>query len=214
MKTRLTFTLTVLILVAVVAINEFGTNRTSAQGARANQEKQKGDPAPPQEEQLLLKGLKLKSLSAHCFCKVIANGTEVAKPIKGGYVQPVQAEACRNYCRGLWDSGSPTRLAWAKLAPNACGNVSLRMEAALGTMSYQTVRSGTETGINGTQFVTTCTCPSGQNVSNPFANTKYCIPPTGIPINLPDQLLQGGALIQGHVLYTILGSASCVTKCQ
>jgi hypothetical protein len=214
MKTRLTFTLTVLTLVAAVAFNEFITNRTSAQDVRATQEKSKSDQAAPQPEQLVLSGLSAKGLGATCFCKVLANGTEVAKPNKGGYVQPIQAEACRNYCRGLWDSSPGQRVAWAKLLPNACGNVSLRMDAALGTMSYQTVRSGTETGINGTQFVTTCTCPSGQNVSNAFAGSKYCIPPTGIAVNLPDQLLQGGALIQGHVLYQIIGSASCITKCQ
>jgi hypothetical protein len=208
MKIRLTIALALLMLVGVGALHESVTNRTSAQEARPPQAKPEPNPAPNAK-------LQLGGASAHCFCRVTANGTEVAKPTKGGYVQPFQAEACRNYCRGQWDSGQAQRIAWAKLLPNACGNVTVRMEAALGTMGYQLVRGPeTETGINGTQFVTTCTCPSGQNVSNAFAGNKYCIPPTGIALNLPDQLLQGGALIQGHVLYQILGSASCVTKCQ
>jgi len=158
MKIRLTIALAVLMLVAVGALNESVTNRTNAQEARPAQEKPAPNPAPNAKIQL--------GASAHCFCKVTANGTEVAKPTKGGYVQPFQAEACRNYCRGLWDSSQAQRIAWAKLLPNACGNVTVRMEAALGTMGYQQVRGPeTETGINGTQFVTTCSCPSGRRCS-------------------------------------------------
>jgi hypothetical protein len=152
--------------------------------------------------------------AATCFCKVLANGTEVAKPTKGGFVQGLQSEGCKNYCRGLWDSGSQQRITWAKLLANACGDVSLRLDAAIGTASYQTVRSDMLHGINGTHFVTTCTCPSGQVLSNAFAGKKYCLPTTGTPIPVPDQLLAGGYLVQNHVLYQILGPASCTTTCQ
>jgi len=152
--------------------------------------------------------------AATCFCKVTANGNEVAKPSKGGFVQGVQAEACRNYCRGLWDSSSQQRITWAKLLPNACGDVTLAMGAAVGTAAYQGVRAETAHGINGTHFVTTCTCPSGKTLSNAFAGKKYCITSTGTALPLPDQVLQGGYLIQGQMLYQIYGPASCVTNCQ
>jgi len=156
--------------------------------------------------------------AATCFCKVLAYGAEVAKPTKGGFIQGIQAEGCKNYCRGLWDSGPQQRMTWAKLHPNACGDVVLRIDAAIGTASYQTVRSETVHGVNGTQFVTTCTCPAGQVLSNWFAGNmgkkRYCIPPNGTPTPLPDQLLLGGYLVQNHVLYKIIGPASCVTKCQ
>ena len=148
----------------------------------------------------------VEAMSATCFCRVTANGSEVAKPTKGGYVQPFQAEACRNYCRGLWDGNPPQRVAWAHLLPNACGDVSVTMEAALGTMGYQTVRGPeVEHGINGTQWVPWC--PSGQLVSNAFGGNRYCIPPTGVSLALqPDQLM-GAYLLQSQVLYKILGPA-------
>jgi hypothetical protein len=83
----------------------------------------------------------VRSFAATCFCKVTANGTEVAKPSKGGYIQGLQTEACKNYCRGQWDSrSSADLLAWAKLL-GKCGDISLRMDAAIGTASYQQVRS-------------------------------------------------------------------------
>jgi hypothetical protein len=83
------------------------------------------------------------SAAATCFCQVLADGQEVAKPSKGGFVQGVQKEACRNYCRGVWDSKSSADLAaWAKLS-GKCGDISLKMNAAIGTANYQEVRSTT-----------------------------------------------------------------------
>lgn len=83
----------------------------------------------------------LPSFAATCFCKVTANGSEVAKPSKGGFIQGIQTEACKNYCRGQWDSRSSADLqAWAKLS-GKCGDIFLRMDAAIGTASYQQVRS-------------------------------------------------------------------------
>jgi hypothetical protein len=206
MKARLTITLAVLMLFAVGILNGPVTNRTSAQGARPAQPK----PAPNEL-------FRLNGASATCFCKVKANGTEVAKPTKGGYVQPFQAEACRNYCRGLWDGNPPQRVAWAHLLPNACGNVTVTMEAALGTMPYQLVRGPeTEPGINGTQFVTTCTCPSGQMVSNSIQGQKYClIPPSlaNVP-GVPDQTSGGGYAWNNSNFYKTSGAANCVKVCQ
>lgn len=153
--------------------------------------------------------------AATCFCRVTANGTEVAKPTKGGFIQGVQTEGCKNYCRGLWDSGPPQRQAWAHLLPGVCGDVSLKMEAAIGTASYQEVRSETEHGINGTHLVTTCTCPAGQTLSQAYGGQKYCMTSTGTTIAAPDQLLQGsGFIIQGQTLYQVHGKASCTTQCQ
>jgi hypothetical protein len=84
-----------------------------------------------------------QSFAATCFCRVTANGTEVAKPSKGGFIQGVQKEACRSYCRGEWDGRSNADLlAWAKLL-GQCGDIALKMEAAIGTANYQEVRSTT-----------------------------------------------------------------------
>lgn len=89
------------------------------------------------------------------------------------------------------------------------------MDAKLGTLGYENVRSGSEYGINGTQLVTTCTCPAGQTVSNAFGGTKYCITPTTTQLAVPDQVLSGGAyLFQSQTLYSIHGTVACVTKCQ
>lgn len=206
MKTKLTVTLSVVALFAVGVLNQSTMSTANAR-----------------ELPILLLGVKVPAMradapepepvSATCFCRVTANGTEVAKPTKGGYVQPFQAEACRNYCRGLWDSSAQQRIAWAKLLPNACGNVSLSMDAALGTGGYQQVRSEVEHGINGTHLAPACNCPSGQQSSNVFAGNKYCITSTGISVPLPDQLLQGGYLVQSHLLYLIHGAA-CPITCQ
>jgi hypothetical protein len=137
MKTKLTVTLPVLALFAAGLLNQSITSTASAR-----------------DLPILLLGVKVPTtrvaatepepMSATCFCKVTANDTEVAKPTKGGFIQPIQVGACRDYCRGLWDSGAQQRITWAKLLPNACGNVSLSIDAALGTGSYQQVRSGIE----------------------------------------------------------------------
>jgi hypothetical protein len=155
-----------------------------------------------------------RATAATCFCEVKADGNVVAKPSKGGFIQGVQAESCRNYCRGLWDSSAAQRLSWAKLAPNACGDVRLNMGAAIGTAVYQGVRAELIHGVNGNQLVTTCSCPTGQTTSNSFGGKKYCITSTGTTLPVPDQLLQGGYLIQGHMLYQVHGEQSCTTKCQ
>jgi hypothetical protein len=209
MTLRFTIPLTLVLLAAVGVLNESITNRANAQSSPASQLSLKGT-------MTLAKIPSVDAMSATCFCRVTANGTEVAKPTKGGYVQPFQAEACRNYCRGLWDGNPPQRIAWAHLLSNACGDVTVQMEAALGTMGYQTVRGPEiEHGINGTHLATTCTCPSGQQVSLPFGNTKYCITSTNITIQAQNQLLQGGGyLIQSQTLYQTHGPASCVTNCQ
>lgn len=208
MKARLTITLAVLALIAVGILNEFVTKTTTAQSSQPSQ-------LSLSNPTTLVKSTILPGMSATCFCKVTANGTEVAKPTKGGFIQGIQTEACKSYCRGVWDSNPPQRAAWAKLLSNACGDVALQMDAAIGTAGYQQVRSETQHGVNGTHLVTTCTCPSGQLVSNSFGGNKYCITSAGPTILAPDQVLQGGGyLIQTHLLYLIHGPAACVTKCQ
>jgi hypothetical protein len=73
------------------------------------------------------------SVAATCFCQVTAGGNEVDKPNKGDFIQGVQTEACKNYCRGVWDSKSgPDLAAWAKLS-GRCGDIDLKMAAAIGT---------------------------------------------------------------------------------
>lgn len=85
----------------------------------------------------------MQSVAATCFCKVTANGAEVAKPSKDGFVQGAQKEACKNYCRGQWDSRSNADLlAWAKLS-GKCGDIDLKMEAAIGRANYEQVRRTT-----------------------------------------------------------------------
>ena len=210
MKIRIAISLAVLGLVAFALINKSAANTTNAPRLPASHAELKGTTTPAEPP--------TAGFGATCFCKVTANGTEVAKPTKGGYVQPFQAEACRNYCRGLWDSpGNPSpSLTWARLLPNACGNVTVKMEAALGTMSYQTVRGPvTEHGINGTHFVTTCSCPSGQTASNVIGGQKYCLIGSALAHvpGVPDQVNGSYAWNNGY-FYQTSGPQHCVTACQ
>lgn len=206
-KTTIVAALAVLTLVTVFALSESVTSPTSASQLSATALKtaaESADLLPPEP------------LSATCFCKVSANGTEVAKPTKGGYVQPFQAEACRNYCRGQWDSSQQQRVNWAKLLPGACGNVTVVMEAALGTMGYQVVRGPEiEPGINGTHIVTTYSCPTGQQTTTSSAYSPQCIIPSILYSNsaVPDQL-GTGFLWQNHHFYQTSGPASSVKSCQ
>jgi hypothetical protein len=216
MKTRLVAALALLTLFAIGALYAPLTEPAGAQSSQRPRTDSEVKQAPDADQKAKIK-IGGGGLSATCFCRVTANGAWVAEPSKGGYVQPVQREACRNYCRGLWDSGQAQRMAWAKMLDGACGQVNLSMDAKLGTLGYENVRNGSEYGVNGTQFVTTCTCPPGKAISNPFADTKYCITSTGtqFPFPVPDQVLQGGThLIQSQTIYQIHGNPSCVTKCQ
>lgn len=221
MKTKLAFPLAVLALVAVALFSPSNTSTTSAQTARTAQPgtitAQPGTITAPDVEALKL-NLPSPTLSATCFCKVIANGIEVAKPTKGGYVQPLQAGKCQDYCKGLWDApGSPSAI-WAHLVPNACGNVTVKMDAALGTMAYTTVRGPkVEPGINGTHFVTTCSCPTGQTASNVIQGQKYCLigPSLANVPGIPDQVSGGGAYVWNNSnFYQSSGAQKCVTACQ
>lgn len=84
-----------------------------------------------------------KAAPATCFCKVTANGKEVDKPTDAGYNQLLQKEKCRKTCRALWDNASNDQLLqWAK-ASGQCGNIGLKMYAAVGTADYEEVRSKT-----------------------------------------------------------------------
>lgn len=212
MKTRFIAALAVLALLAIGTLDGPLTEPASAQDKQRprTDSEAKESPAPDQAGKIKIGG----GMSATCFCRVRANGAWVAEPSKGGYVQPFQKEACKNYCRGQWDASPAQRKAWAQLLPNACGKVDLSMDAKLGTLGYEQVRSGSEYGINGTQMVTTCACPAGQTVSNAFGDTKYCITPTSMQLPVQDQVLQGGFLIQSQIVYKIHGNVSCVTKCQ
>jgi hypothetical protein len=206
-KTTTVAALAVLALVTVFAMSESVTSPTSASQLSPAVLKTAASSAEP---------LPLEPFSATCFCKVSANGTEVAKPTKGGYVQPFQAEACRNYCRGQWDSSQQQRVNWAKLLPGACGNVTVVMEAALGTMGYQLVRGPEiEHGINGTHMVTTYSCPIGQQVTTSSAYSQQCIFPSILYTNpaVTDQL-GAGFLWQNHHFYQTSGPASSVKSCQ
>lgn len=159
----------------------------------------------------------LKIGNATCFCKILAklpaadSYVEVARETKGGFDQLFQKEACRNYCRGIWDSDSSRQEYWAKLLPNACGDVSVKMEGALGTDSYQTLRGPVIVHLGGV-LVTECICPAGQKLSK---GNNYCLAMNGINLpGVPDQVLQGGFLVQSEVLYKINGPPCCQTYCK
>jgi hypothetical protein len=207
-KTAIVAALAVLAGITALALSESVTSPTSASQL---------SPAGLEAAATSAASLPPESMSATCFCKVSANGTEVAKPSKGGFVQPFQAEACRSYCRGQWDVNQQQRVNWAKLLPGACGNVTVIMEAALGTMSYQLVRGPEiEHGINGTHLVTTYSCPMGQQVTTSTAYPKQCILP-GILYTNPavgDGLGPQGFLWQSHHFYQTSGPASSATTCQ
>jgi hypothetical protein len=207
MKIRIAISLAVLVLVALAVINKSTANTTNARSLPASHAELKGSTTPAEPP--------TAGFGATCFCKVTANGTEIAKLTKGGYVQPLQAGKCQDYCKGLWDSpGAP--VTWAHQLPNACGNVTVKMEAALGTMSYTTVRGpDVQHGINGTHFVTTCSCPSGQTVSNTIAGQKYCLiaPSLAHVPGVPDSVNGAYAWNNGY-FYQTSGPQHCVTACQ
>jgi hypothetical protein len=151
-------------------------------------------------------------VTAHCRCRVLtSSGFEVASQAKGGFIQPFQVNKCTDYCRGMWDGASDdAKKAWASLSPNACGNIQLRMEAKLGTMDPREARGLTTISLGGS-LVTECICPTGQTLSR---GNNYCITSTGIILPVPDQVLQGGYLIQGGLLYLINGPPCCRTYCR
>ena len=208
MKTKLTLTLAVFTLVAVGALNDSVTNRTNAQGARPDQGK--AEDTPPVNESIFR-----RPAGAHCFCKVLANGQEVAKPTKGGFIQGIQKEGCKNYCRGLWDSGPAQRITWAKMLPitNTCG-INLAVYAAIGTAPYELVRGPGL--INLGTLVNNCTCPSGETASNVILGQKYCLisPSLANVPGVPDQINAGGYVWNNGNFYRSSGAAKCVKFCQ
>ena len=208
MKLRLITILGTVALLAVGALSESVTKRTDARTFGLFSEL--GSKATASAEAPLL-----DTLDAHCFCRVTANGQEVAKPSKGGFIQGLQKEGCKNYCRGLWDSGQAQRITWAKLLPitNTC-NITVAMAAAIGTASYEGVR-GPEVEHLGT-LTTNCTCPPGQTLSNSIGGHKYCLIPPSLAYvaGVPDQVSSGGYVWNNSNFYKSSGAANCVTFCQ
>lgn len=147
------------------------------------------------------------ALAATCFCQVTANGTEVDKPSKGGFIQGVQGEACRNYCRGVWDSKSnDDRLAWAKRL-GQCGNISLKMAAAIGTANYQEVRSAT---VNVPCPPTPCICPPGSEYDANGPGNNKCKRPAGCTLNgAPNTAIANWGFVWGGTVYKWEACISC-----
>lgn len=152
--------------------------------------------------------------AATCFCKWVASGcftgaTEVQKDTKGGFIQGLQKEGCKNYCRGLFDvAGNPETV--AKKLPNACGNVSLKLSAAIGTAGYEQVRSGTF-NVGGT-CETKCSCPPGHWA---HSDGKSCVTGTGCRVpGIPNQNLAGNYFFWNGDLFHVTGSQSCVQTCR
>lgn len=189
---------------------QFGRSSQATTGASTNT--QSAQPAPQASPQPAPAQLSSIGLSAHCRCRVLtSSGVEVASQAKGGFIQPIQRDKCRDYCRGMWDGATDEqKKSWAGSLPNACGNVELRMEAKLGTMGAETVRGPSTISLGGS-LVTECICPAGQTLSR---GNNYCITTTGINLPVADQVLQGGYLIQGGVLYLINGPPCCRTYCK
>ena len=154
------------------------------------------------------------ALAAHCYCKWVARDcftgdSEVQKDQKDGFIQGVQGEGCRNYCRGLWDvPGHPAQVA-AKL-PNGCGNVTLSLFAAIGTASYQLVRGPSAFNVGGS-CERKCTCPPGQWL---HSDGKLCVEGVACKVpGIPNQTLAGGYFFWEGQLYHLTGPATCVNKC-
>lgn len=152
--------------------------------------------------------------AATCFCKWVASGcftgaTEVQKDTKGGFIQGVQKEGCRNYCRGLFDvAGNPDRV--AKKLPNACGNVTLKLSAAIGTAGYDEVRSRV-INVGGT-CETNCACPAGHWL---HSDGKSCVTGAGCKVpGIPNQALAGGYFFWNGDLFHVTGPANCVKNCK
>jgi hypothetical protein len=152
--------------------------------------------------------------AATCFCKWQASGcftgtTEVQKDSKGGYIQGLQKEACKNYCRGLFDAPG-NAAAVAKKLPNACGNVSLQLFAAIGTAGYEQVRSA-NINVGGT-CETNCSCPPGHWL---HSDGKSCVTGTGCKVpGIPNQGLAGGYFFWNGDLFHVTGPANCVQNCK
>jgi hypothetical protein len=88
-------------------------------------------------------GVASTSWGATCFCKVTADGQEIKRFEEGGYSQLFQQGKCRAHCQGVWDGSSSTDvIAWAQAARICQKQVTVKMDAAVGTASYQTVREG------------------------------------------------------------------------
>ena len=157
----------------------------------------------------------LDAEAATCFCKWEASGcftgtTEVQKDTKGGFIQGVQAEGCRNYCRGLFDvAGNPENV--AKKLPKACGNVTLKLYAAIGTAGYQEVRSRV-VNVGGT-CETNCTCPAGQWL---HSDGKSCVRSVGCKVpGIPDSNVGPGGYFWWHGdLFQVTGPANCIQNCK
>lgn len=131
--------------------------------------------------------------AATCFCKFTARPggnpsppptMEVLKVTAEGYTQGLEKGKCETYCKGQWAARDKTEL--AKLNPKACGNVDLRVYAAIGTAEYQLVNSGS-INVGG---VGQWTCPSGQWV---HTDNRTCVAGVGCRVpGIPDQDLKGG----------------------
>lgn len=136
MNRRFAAALTSLLTLALagLAFNQPASRAMSAEAPRPSPRKfAAGGAAPPPP-----------SPGATCFCKITANGVEVDKRTSGGYIQHLQRGRCQDYCKGQWDTSSEQqRSEWARRLPGACGNVTVRMEAAIGTAGYEQVRSAT-----------------------------------------------------------------------
>lgn len=152
--------------------------------------------------------------AATCFCKWEASScftgaTEIQKDTKGGFIQGAQKEGCKNYCRGLFDvAGNPETV--AKKLPNACGNVTLRLFAAIGTAGYEEVRSRV-VNVGGT-CETKCSCPAGHWL---HSDGKSCVTGTGCKVpGMPNQSLAGGYFFWNGDLFQITGQATCVQNCK
>lgn len=89
---------------------------------------------------LLFLSLSTAAQAAHCFCRFSADGTAVDKVSKSGFTQGLNGKKCQEYCKGQFDAGKE---AAAKLGGKSCGEVTVSVDAAIGTAKYKNVAQGT-----------------------------------------------------------------------
>ncbi|HLG14745.1 MAG TPA: hypothetical protein VJH03_09630 [Blastocatellia bacterium] len=154
---------------------------------------------------------------ATCFCKFTARpgltpggttsppGTvDVLKITATGYTQGLEKGKCQSYCKGQWAARDKTEL--AKLYPQACGNMDLKVWAAIGTADYELVNAGT-VNVGG---VGNWTCPQGMWV---HTDNRTCVQSAGCRVQgIPDQDLKGGYFFWKGDLYKLAGPATFTCK--
>jgi len=155
--------------------------------------------------------------AATCFCKFTARPgltpggspspppeQEVLKLTATGYTQVLEKGKCESYCKGQWAARDKAEL--AKLYHGACGNMDLKVSAAIGTAEYVVVNTGS-INVGG---VGNWTCGPGMWL---HTDNRTCVTGAGCRVpGIPDQDLKGGYFFWKGDLFRLFGPATWTCK--